>query len=105
MLVIMLVDGHNGVMHDDQGQGDSSYLTTTMSMIINMVTVTMIVMLVTMVSFMVRVDHGNVEITNMTPINIQITNILRYFSCELIIEQIQINQIVQTPYLQWYLFC
>ena len=61
MLVIMLVNGHNGVVHDDQG--DSSYLTTTMSMIINMVTVTMIVMLVTMVSFMVTVDHGNVKIT------------------------------------------
>ena len=63
MLVMMLVDGHTGVMHDDQGQGDSSYLTTTMSMIINMVNVTMIVMLVMMVSFMVTVDHGNVEIT------------------------------------------
>ena len=55
-----MVMDHDGVMH--QGQGDSSYLTTTMSMIINMVTVTMIVMLVMMVSFMVRVDHGNVKI-------------------------------------------
>ena len=58
-----MVMDHDGVMHDDQGQGDSSYLTTTMSMIINMVTVTMIVMLVMMVSFMVTVDHGNVKIT------------------------------------------
>ncbi|SVE50973.1 uncharacterized protein METZ01_LOCUS503827, partial [marine metagenome] len=40
----------------------------------------------------------NVEINRTTPINIQITDTLRYYSYELIIIQDQINQIGQIPY-------